>query len=80
VGQGVAPAGLIAAEQFLTRLLITLRLVAPDAEIPPPATRALIARALGMADWDAVVATFAATRQEVTACLASMATGDDDGD
>ncbi|AOH84574.1 glutamine-synthetase adenylyltransferase [Sphingomonas panacis] len=80
VGQGVAPAELIAAERFLTRLLITLRLVAPDAEIPPPPTQALIARALGMADWDAVVASFATTRQEVAACLASVATGDDDGD
>ncbi|MDF0489098.1 bifunctional [glutamine synthetase] adenylyltransferase/[glutamine synthetase]-adenylyl-L-tyrosine phosphorylase [Sphingomonas sp. H39-1-10] len=80
VGQGLAPAGLIAAEQFLTRLIVTLRLVAPDAETPPPPTQALIARALGMADWDAVVASFAATRQEVVACLASVATGDDDGD
>jgi len=79
-GQGIAPAGLIAGEQFLTRLLVTLRLVAPDAAIPPLPTQALIARALGMADWDAVVATFAATRQEVAACLASVATGDDDGD
>jgi len=80
VGQGVAPTALVAAEQFLTRLLVTLRLVAPDAAIPPPATRALIARALDMTNWEAVVATFAATRQEVAECLASVATGDDDGD
>ena len=64
---GLLPAGLSAAHDMLTRLLVTLRLVAPDAADPPLATRALIAQALGAADWDAVVAGLAATQQEVEA-------------
>ncbi len=59
------PPGALAAHDLLTRMLVTLRLLAPDAEAPPPATRAVIARALGAPDWDAVVARFTATRQEV---------------
>ena len=59
------PPGALAAHHLLTRMLVTLRLVAPDAEPPPPAARAVIARALDVADWDQVVARFAVTRQEV---------------
>ncbi|MEG3149994.1 bifunctional [glutamine synthetase] adenylyltransferase/[glutamine synthetase]-adenylyl-L-tyrosine phosphorylase [Sphingomonas sp. ZT3P38] len=70
---GLAPPAIAAAHDFLTRLLVTLRLVAPDAQPPAPATRALIARALDVADWDAVVASFAATRQEVADFWASVA-------
>jgi [glutamine synthetase] adenylyltransferase / [glutamine synthetase]-adenylyl-L-tyrosine phosphorylase len=62
---GLLPATLAPAHDLLTRLLVTLRLVAPDLAEPSPTTRALVARALGLADWDAVVAAFAAARQEV---------------
>ncbi|WP_242007954.1 bifunctional [glutamine synthetase] adenylyltransferase/[glutamine synthetase]-adenylyl-L-tyrosine phosphorylase [Sphingomonas ginsenosidivorax] len=65
VGQGLLPAEMRAAHDLLTRLLVTLRLVAPDSQVPGPATQALVARALGLADWTAVVATLATTRQEV---------------
>ncbi|RZT47670.1 glutamate-ammonia-ligase adenylyltransferase [Sphingomonas sp. BK036] len=65
VEQGLAPPALRAAHDVLTRLLVTLRLVAPDATPPGPATEALIARAIGVADWAAVVATLESTRQEV---------------
>jgi glutamate-ammonia-ligase adenylyltransferase len=44
---------------------VTLRLVAPDAAEPAPATRALIAQALGLVDWPAVLAALETTRQEV---------------
>ena len=54
-----------AAHDLLTRLLVTTRLVAPDVDEPSSATKALIARAIGLADWDSVVAAFAATRREV---------------
>ncbi|WP_374943357.1 glutamine-synthetase adenylyltransferase [Sphingomonas sp.] len=64
-GKGLIPADLRQAHDLLTRMLVTLRLVAPDAAEPGAATQALVARALGLADWRAVVATFAATRQEV---------------
>ncbi|MET3712874.1 glutamate-ammonia-ligase adenylyltransferase [Sphingomonas trueperi] len=75
VGQGTMPAALRPAHDFLTRLLVTLRLVAPDAQPPGERTRALIARALGLPDWEAVVATLDATRQEVRDCWAAIQAG-----
>jgi glutamate-ammonia-ligase adenylyltransferase len=75
---GLLPNDLRAANAFLTRLLVTLRLVAPDAAAPAPATCALIARAMGAADWPAVLATFAATRQDVARAWRQV-TGDGDG-
>ena len=62
---GLAPAAMRSAHDLLTRLLVTLRLVAPDAAEPAPATRALIAQALGLVDWPAVLAALETTRQEV---------------
>jgi glutamate-ammonia-ligase adenylyltransferase len=72
------PSGFRSANALLTRLLVTLRLVAPDAAVPPPATRALIARILRLEGWEAVLAAFAATRQEVEAAWAGM-TGETHG-
>ena len=67
VEAGLAERDLIGAHDLLTRLIVTLRLVAPDAQEPPPPTKALIARALGLADWDAVTAALAGTRRAVCA-------------
>jgi glutamate-ammonia-ligase adenylyltransferase len=54
------------AHDLLTRLLVTLRLVAPDAQEPAePATRALIARALRLRSWEEVLAQLARVRQTV---------------
>jgi len=78
VEQGLAPPALRAAHDVLTRLLVTLRLVAPDATPPGPATEALIARAIGVADWAAVIATLVSTRQEVRGFW-MQATGEQDG-
>ena len=39
------------AHDLLTRLLVTLRLVAPDCEEPAPASQTLIARACGCTSW-----------------------------
>jgi glutamate-ammonia-ligase adenylyltransferase len=64
--------GMRAAHDFQSRLLVTMRLVAPDAQPPAPATRALIARAVGVAGWDEVVASLDATRQEVRACWGAI--------
>ncbi len=61
-----------------TRLLVTLRLVAPDAAPPGHATQELIARAIGVADWPAVVATLESTRQEVRRFWVQV-TGEQDG-
>lgn len=75
VDAGLVPVPIAAAHDFLTRLLVALRLVAPDAQPPAQATRTLIARALDVADWEAVVACFARTRQEVSDFWAAVAAG-----
>ncbi|GGB18041.1 glutamate-ammonia-ligase adenylyltransferase [Sphingomonas metalli] len=63
--QGLAPPELRRAHDLLTRLLVTLRLVAPDLEPPAEATRALVAAALALPDWAAVVDSATAARQDV---------------
>lgn len=69
----LAAAGLVGADlhdahDLLTRLLVTLRLVAPDGGVPEAgATRALVARAVGAADWEAVLARLDVARETVTA-------------
>ncbi|MBO9622348.1 MAG: bifunctional [glutamine synthetase] adenylyltransferase/[glutamine synthetase]-adenylyl-L-tyrosine phosphorylase [Sphingomonas sp.] len=75
VGEGLLPATMRPAHDFLSRLLVTMRLVAPDAQPPGAATQALIARAVGLSDWDEVVATLERTRQEVSACWAAVRAG-----
>jgi glutamate-ammonia-ligase adenylyltransferase len=65
VAAGLMVPGMRAAHDFLTRLLVTMRLVAPDAEPPGAATRPLVARAVGVESWDEVVASLERTRQEV---------------
>lgn len=66
--------GLGAAHDLLTRLLVTMRLVAPDAAEPTAeVTRALIARALQRDDWAAVLASFAAVRETVAAAWEAAA-------
>ena len=72
------PVAMRRAHDLLTRLLVTLRLVAPDAQPPAASTAALVARTLDLPDWPAVVASLAATRQEVERFW-QEATGDGDG-
>jgi glutamate-ammonia-ligase adenylyltransferase len=64
-GAGLLPAEMRQAHDFLSRLLVTLRLVAPDCQPPPPATQALVARALSLPDWAAVLAQLDTTRHSV---------------
>lgn len=63
--QGVLPASLLDDYRLLTRMLVLLRLVAPDSQPPSEPTRDLIVRVMAAADWDALVARFDATRQDV---------------
>jgi glutamate-ammonia-ligase adenylyltransferase len=72
IAAGRAPAPMLAAHDFLTRLLVTLRLVAPDAQPPRPATQDLVARALGLDEWRSGVASLETTRQEVASWLAHV--------
>jgi [glutamine synthetase] adenylyltransferase / [glutamine synthetase]-adenylyl-L-tyrosine phosphorylase len=71
-GQGLLPAAMLPAHDFLSRLLVTMRLVAPDAQLPGEAVQALIARALDLPGWHAVVAELDRTRQEVRQCWAAV--------
>ncbi|TKD51370.1 bifunctional [glutamine synthetase] adenylyltransferase/[glutamine synthetase]-adenylyl-L-tyrosine phosphorylase [Sphingomonas baiyangensis] len=70
---GLMAPTLVRAHDVLTRLLVTLRLVAPDADAPAEPTRALVAQALDLPDWPAVLETLAATRQEVGAAWRGVA-------
>ena len=47
-------ADISAAHDLLTRFLVTMRLIAPDLEIPALPTQRLAARACGQASWDAL--------------------------
>lgn len=68
IAAGVFAPEVRAAHELLGRLLVTVRLVAPDAQEPAaPATRALIARAVMLPDWPAVLATLASVRESVAA-------------
>ncbi|MEG3088600.1 bifunctional [glutamate--ammonia ligase]-adenylyl-L-tyrosine phosphorylase/[glutamate--ammonia-ligase] adenylyltransferase [Sphingomonas sp. PB4P5] len=78
IAAGLAPPTLRAAHDLLTRLIVTLRLVAPDAQIPEPTTQALIARAVGLLDWPETLAAFTRTRQEVMQFWRDI--GGDNGD
>ena len=58
--------GLRAAHDQLSRLLIAARLLAPDAQEPPPGPRSALASACGYGDWEGLLAGFADAR----ACVA----------
>jgi [glutamine synthetase] adenylyltransferase / [glutamine synthetase]-adenylyl-L-tyrosine phosphorylase len=68
----LAAAGLVSDEidpalRLLSRMLVIFRLVAPESEAPPPATRPLVAEACGQDDWDALLAAEGEARQRVSA-------------
>lgn len=70
--RGLVPAGLEAAHDLMTRLLVALRLVAPDGNAPPSATQAIVAQATGHQSWDDVVVALDAARQTVRDCWAQV--------
>ncbi|MFC0588652.1 bifunctional [glutamine synthetase] adenylyltransferase/[glutamine synthetase]-adenylyl-L-tyrosine phosphorylase [Novosphingobium aquiterrae] len=68
VEAGLLPAAIRAAHARLARFLIAVRLLAPDAELPPPAARAVLAKACQCRDWDSLVAALQDARETVAAC------------
>ncbi|MGN6375677.1 MAG: bifunctional [glutamine synthetase] adenylyltransferase/[glutamine synthetase]-adenylyl-L-tyrosine phosphorylase [Sphingomonas sp.] len=78
--KGLLPTGLDTAYDFLARMLVTLRLLAPDAAPPPQATRTLIARDVGCPDWASVLASLDRVRQDVRASWQQVTGGDEHGD
>lgn len=75
----LVPGTLGDAHDFLTRLLVTLRLVAPDAQPPAVATQPVVAHAVGARDWAEVVELLHRHRQEVSATWARVAQFGKDG-
>jgi glutamate-ammonia-ligase adenylyltransferase len=57
-----------AAHDLLARLLIVVRLVAPDGRYPPEASRAIVAKACGLADWPELLSAVLAARRDIAAC------------
>lgn len=53
--------------RLLSRILVTMRLVAPDGSVPPPESRPLVAEVCGHPDWDALLAAHDSARQRVSA-------------
>ncbi len=67
----LAGAGLVSAEidpalRLLTRMLVMFRLVSPTSAEPPLATRPLVARACGLADWDELLERHERARQSIS--------------
>lgn len=79
-GHRLLPATLRPAHDFLTRLLVAMRLVAPDGQVPSPATQPILASALGCPDWPAALARLDEVRQIVATAWAAIATGEHDAD
>jgi glutamate-ammonia-ligase adenylyltransferase len=67
VALGLLPEAMIGAHDALARMLVAARLLAPDAQEPPPAGRGVLAKACGCGDWDAVLASLAQARGAVAA-------------
>ncbi len=64
---GLLPKSLGAAHDVMSRLLVAMRLLAPDAQEPPPAARAVLAKACGAGDWDGMLAALDIARADVAA-------------
>ena len=67
VDAGLLPAAMAEAHDRLTRLLVAMRLLAPDGEEPPASARAVLAKACGCGDWEALKASLADARATVAA-------------
>lgn len=77
---GRVPADVVPAEALLTRMLILMRLAAPDGEPPTDAGRAMVAQGCGFDDWHSLLAAHAAARQQVAAWWARLAGNPDQKD
>lgn len=64
---GLLPIGLHAAHDLMTRLLVVVRLVAPDGMFPPEASRGIVALACGLESWDSLLDAVLAARHTVAA-------------
>ena len=63
---GHLPAKFAEADALLSRLLVMVRLIAPDCDTPPEPAQLLIAKSLGHSDWDTLMAAIRDYRGVVT--------------
>ncbi len=70
---GLIPPEIAGAHALLARLLITLRLVAPDGGEPAVASHALVARACGTESWEELLEAHEAARQSISHLWRSIA-------
>jgi [glutamine synthetase] adenylyltransferase / [glutamine synthetase]-adenylyl-L-tyrosine phosphorylase len=80
IAAGLAPPTIASAMDLMGRMLVTLRLMAPDGEPANDETRARIAHVCGYAaqagGWDALLAAYADARQEVGAWWGAIRQGE----
>ena len=62
--------------RLLSRILVTMRLVAPDGSVPPSESQPLVAEVCGYPDWDALLAAHDEARQRVAALWARVKEGE----
>lgn len=65
VADGLIDQEIVGAQKLLTRMLVTLRLIAPDLR-PTQESRELMARVCGAANWDELLARHDAARQSIS--------------
>lgn len=66
IDTGLLPPAFGEAQALLTRLLVLLRLVAPDSETPPEPAQALVAQGLGFDDWGSLMQAVDAARDVIS--------------
>ena len=66
IAAGHLPAEFAEADALLSRLLVMVRLIAPDCDAPPEAAQLLISKCLGYSDWDNLMAAIRDYRGVVT--------------
>ena len=67
VASGLLPEACIAAHDGMARLLVAARMLAHDTEIPSPAARGVLAKALACGNWDGVLANLTVWRGSIAA-------------
>jgi glutamate-ammonia-ligase adenylyltransferase len=70
---GLIPAEIREHHALLARMLVVLRLVAPEGGEPPPASRDLVARACGTQGWEELLAAHEAARQSIASLWRKVA-------
>ncbi len=66
IATGLLPPAFGEAQLLLTRLLVLLRLVAPDSETPPEPAQYVVSEALGFEEWDSLMTAVADAKTTIS--------------